>query len=94
MPETDLRQSVQHRATSLGRWLPVCFYCLIVIPWFINGVLANAGYRLALVLLALPALVAYLIRTARHHLEPGFHFAPDHRGVVRPRSRRVYRLAF
>jgi len=64
MPETDLRQSVQHRATSLGRWLPVCFYCLIVIPWFINGVLASAGDRLALVLLALPALVAYLIRTA------------------------------
>jgi hypothetical protein len=65
MLEADLRHSVQRRATPLGRWLPVCFYCLIVIPWFINGVLASAGGRLALVLLALPALVAYLIRTAR-----------------------------
>jgi hypothetical protein len=65
MSETDLRQSVQRRATPLGRWLPVCFYCLIVIPWFINGVLGKAGDRLALVILALPALVAYVIRTAR-----------------------------
>ena len=65
MPETDLRQSVRHRATSLGRWLPMSFYCLIVIPWFLNGVLTSAGDRLALVLLTLPALFAYLIRTAR-----------------------------
>jgi hypothetical protein len=34
----------------------------------------QASDRLALVLLALPALVAYLIRTARTALEPGFHF--------------------
>jgi hypothetical protein len=65
MRETDVRQSVQRRATPLGRWLPVCFYCLIVISWFINGAVASAGDRLALVLLALPALVAYVIRTAR-----------------------------
>jgi hypothetical protein len=65
MLEADLRQSVQRRATLLGRWLPVCFYCLIVIPWFINGVLASAGNRLALVALALPALLGYLIHTAR-----------------------------
>jgi hypothetical protein len=65
MCDTDVRQSVQHRAASLGRWLPVFFYSLIVIPWFINGVLATAGERLALALLALPALVAYLIRTGR-----------------------------
>ena len=65
MLEADLHSSVQRRAMPLGRWLPVCLYCLIVIPWFINGVLANAGDRLVLVLLALPALVAYLIRTAR-----------------------------
>lgn len=65
MRETDVRQSVQRRATSLGRWLPVFFYSLIVIPWFINGVLTSAGDRLALVLLALPALLAYLIRTGR-----------------------------
>jgi len=64
MPEADLRRSAQRRATSLGRWLPVCFYCLIVIPWFINGFLTSPGDRLVLVLLALPALVAYLIRTA------------------------------
>lgn len=65
MPDNDLQQSAQRRATSLGRWLPVSFYCLIVISWFISGVLAGAGDRLALVLLAVPALVAYLIRTAR-----------------------------
>jgi hypothetical protein len=65
MRETDVWQSVQRRAMSLGRWLPVCFYSLIVIHWFINGALASAGDRLALVLLALPALVAYLIRTGR-----------------------------
>ena len=65
MLEVDLSRSVQRRATLLGRWLPVCFYGLIVIPWFINGVLVGAGNRLALVLLALPALAAYLIRTAR-----------------------------
>jgi hypothetical protein len=65
MLEVDLRRSVERRATPLGRWLPVCFYGLIVIPWFMNGVLAGAGDRLALVLLTLPALVAYLIRTAR-----------------------------
>lgn len=65
MSETDLRQSVQRRATPLGRWLPVCFYCLIVISWFINGAVASAGDRLALVVLALPAFVAYVIRTAR-----------------------------
>lgn len=64
MLEADLRQSVRRRATPLGRWLPVCFYCLIVIPWFINGVLVGTSDRLALVLLALPALAAYLIRTA------------------------------
>jgi hypothetical protein len=65
MRETDVRQSVQRRATSLGRWLPVFFYFLIVISWFINGALASAGHRLALTLLALPALVAYLIRTGK-----------------------------
>ncbi len=65
MRETDIRQSVQRRATSLGRWLPVCFYCLIVISWFINGALASVGDRLPLVVMALPALVAYSIRTGR-----------------------------
>jgi hypothetical protein len=65
MRETEVRQSVQRRATSLGRWLPVCFYCLIIIPWFIIGVLSGASDRLALVVLALPALVAYLLRTGR-----------------------------
>jgi hypothetical protein len=33
--------------------------------WFANGVLAKAGNGLALILLTVPALVAYLIRIAR-----------------------------
>lgn len=56
---------IHRREIPLGRWAPVVFYVLIVLSWFIEGMLAGAGDRLWLVLWTLPALALYLWRTRR-----------------------------
>ncbi|MDZ7749385.1 MAG: hypothetical protein U5K43_11705 [Halofilum sp. (in: g-proteobacteria)] len=44
----------------MGRWAPPAFYVLIVLTWFVDGVAAQAGDRLWLVLWTVPALGLYL----------------------------------
>lgn len=59
-------KTVSRRETWLGRWIPVFLYALIVVSWFITGVLAGAEEdRLGLVLVTLPAMGLYLWRTRR-----------------------------
>lgn len=57
--------SRQRRQTRVGRWGPLALYGLIVLTWFIDGVVAGAGERLWLGLWTVPAAALYLWRTGR-----------------------------
>ena len=54
---------VARRETRAGRWLPAAFYALNAALWLLTGVAAGGTSLLPLVLLALPALAAYVWRT-------------------------------
>ncbi len=54
---------IAKRESRLGRWLPILFYSVNVILWFITGVIAKAYVLLWLAILPLPAVVLYLLRT-------------------------------
>lgn len=46
-----------------GRWLPVFFYVLNVILWFLTGMIFEVWDLLYLVFLTVPALALYIWQT-------------------------------
>jgi hypothetical protein len=61
----DAPDHVTKRESARGRWLPIVFYLINISLWIVAGLSAAAWGRLWLVLLTLPALTVYLIRTRR-----------------------------
>jgi hypothetical protein len=59
-------ESVRRRTGLPGRWLPILFYTIIVLGWFLDGAAeATARDRLWLVVWTIPAPLLFLWRTRR-----------------------------
>jgi hypothetical protein len=53
------------RHTPIGRWLPASLYVINLVGWFVGGAMADASHLVWLVVLPLPPLILYLVRTRR-----------------------------
>jgi fatty acid desaturase len=62
-----LPEHITKRESVPGRWLPIAFYLINVALWVLAGISAAAWNRLWLVVVTLPALVLYVLRTRRGH---------------------------
>ena len=63
---------ISRRESFLGHWLPAFFYLVNYLLWVFAAQEALTSGLIWLAIFPLPALVLYLVRISRKHVEPNF----------------------